>query len=476
MSLWLSEYISKVAEGSVDPKAFAHEYLGKAKEDSYNSFVRTHDDYVSTHVEAFSDKRLAGAPIWVKDIFLTKGEITSCASEILQGYKSPYSATVMQKLEQAGWLMIGKTNMDEFAQWGSNENSYFWPVANPHDPTRVAGWSSGWSAAAVAADLCLWALGTDTGGSVRMPASLCGIVWVKPTYGRVSRYGIQAMSSSLDQAWVMTKNVQDSIILLDAISGYDNNDATSQDRTGEFGDQAEWTDIQANIKDKKIAVPKQFLGEWLDPRIRELFDQTLSKIKASGAQVQEIDLPILEYGIMTYYIINPAEVSANMARFDGIRFGLQDDTSAYGSLDEYYSKIRGKGFGAEVKRRIMIWAYVLSAGYFDAYYMKAIKVRAKMKQEMDTIFEEYDAIIWPTSPTPAWKLGEIVDDPVKNYLIDIYTVPANLCGIPAMSLPIGFVDEWESKLPVWFQIMSKHRDEKTMFEVALGVEEIVIGD
>lgn len=475
MSLTLLDYIKWVRDWTLDPKTVSTEYLHKAKQDQYNAYIRTHDDYVSTQVETFSDRSLAGAPIAIKDIFLTKWYITSCASLMLQDYVSPYSSTVFANLEQAGWLMIGKTNMDEFAMWWSNENSFYWPVKNPHDLSRVAGWSSGWSGAAVAGDLCLWALGTDTWWSVRMPAALCGVVWAKPTYGRASRYGIQAMSSSLDQAWTITKTVDDAVLLLDSICWYDAQDAMSQDRIWKSGDQSGWKDLHTDISTKKFAIPKQFLQWWLDDRIHDHFQIVVAGLQEAGATVEEIDLPILAYGVPTYYIICPAEVSTNMSRFDGIRYWLQWETQQYESIQKYYEHIRGKWFGDEVKRRIMIWSYVLSAWFYDAYYTKAVGVRAKMKQEIDKIYEEYDAIIGPTSPSVAWKIGEIVDDPVQNYLIDIYTVVANLCGLPAMSVPMWLASEWDAQLPTGFQIMCKQRDEKTMLEIGKVVENIVAG-
>ncbi len=481
MNLTLTSYIAKVASGDLDPKTVADHYLQKSiNEDVYNAYVRTHPDYVSTMVETFSDRALAGAPIAVKDIFLTQWYITSCASQMLEDYVSPYSSTVFERLESAGWLMLGKANMDEFAMWGSNETSYHGPVKNPHDLTKVAGWSSGWSAATVAGDLCLWALGTDTGGSVRLPAALCGIVGIKPTYGRASRYGVQAMSSSLDQPGTLTKTVDDGILLLDAICWADTQDATNQDRTWQYGDQsARKTLLEADadisqLKGKKFALPKQFLDEGLDDRIRAIFLNIVSVLRDAGVVVDEVDLPLLQYGIMTYYIICPAEVSTNMARFDWVRYGLQDDTSKYENIQKYYEHIRGKGFGDEVQRRIMIGSYVLSAGYYDAYYNKAVKIRAKMKAEIDSLYETYDAIIGPTAPMLARDIWSMTD-PVQNYLVDTYTVIANLCGYPAMSVPMWSVQQDGSQLPTGLQIMTRQWDEYGMLEIGRIVESVVIG-
>ena len=388
---------------------------------------------------------------------------------MLSEFVSPYTATVMTKLEEAWWLMIGKANMDDSAMWSSTESCVFGAVLNPLDPTRIPWWSSWWSAAAVAADLCIAALWTDTAGSVRQPAAMCGVVWVKPTYGRTSRYGIQAMSSSLDQAGVITKTVEDAVIMLDVISWVDERDPMTVNHNEDI--QSRYDALKTfDLTWVTCALPKEFLNEGLDSRILDQLMKTVEILREAWATVDEIDLPLVKYWVPTYYILCPAEVSTNLSRFDGVRFGVQDDTSSYESIDAYYAQMRQDGFGPEIIRRIMLWTYVLSAGHYDAYYTKAQRVRAKLIQDTKKVFDQYDAIIGPTSPVLPWKLWEKMDDPTQMYLADIYTVIANLVWIPAISVPMGMVDEWGVSLPTWFQIMTKHRDEKTMFQIANVVE------
>ena len=470
MNLTLKEYIEKVDSWELKPEEVVANYLEKAKNlnKKLNAFVRFHKDYIEKYLNEFKNRRLKAAPIWIKDIILTKDYVTSCGSKMLEDYIPPYSATCFVNLEKNWWLMIWKTNMDEFAMGSSTETSYFWKTLNPYWTDRIPGGSSWGSAAAVAADMCIAALGTDTGGSIRQPASLCGVVGVKPTYGTVSRYGVQAMASSLDQVWVFTKTVEDAIILLDTISWYDENDATSIKRD----DVKLWYDA-LNLEDLKwfkVAVPKEFFGEGLDEWVKNVILNAIEKLKEAGAEVQWIDFPLLKYALAVYYIVMPAEVSTNLARFDWIRFGYQEDTFDYDSIYQYYANVRAKGFWDEVKRRIMIWTYVLSAGYYDAYYLRAQKVRKKLKMEFDKIFEDYDVIVWPVSPTVAWKIGEKTDDPLKMYLSDIYTIPVNLAGLPGMSLPVGFAEDRGEKLPVGLHIIAGQFREDKMFGVARVLE------
>ncbi len=470
MNLTLSEYINWVKEGKYNPEEVVYKYLEKAKKinKKINAFIRFHEDYIEKNLKEFSKRKLKAAPIWIKDIILTKWYITSCASKMLENYVPPYSATCFENLESSWWLMIWKTNMDEFAMWSSTETSYFWVTLNPYWENRVPGGSSGWSAAAVAADICIAALWTDTGWSIRQPASLCWVVWVKPTYGTVSRYWVQAMASSLDQVGVFTKTVEDAVILLDSIAWYDDKDATSVKRD----DFKKWYEVLKleNLKGFKIAVPKQFFEDWLEKNVKEVILNSIELLKKLGAEVEWIDFPILKYALAVYYIVMPAEVSTNLARFDWIRFWYQEDTFDYDSIYDYYASIRSKAFWDEVKRRILIWTYVLSAGYYDAYYLRAQKVRKKLKIEFDKIFKDYDVIVWPVSPTVAWKLWEKTDDPLKMYLSDIYTIPVNLAGLPAMSLPVWFAeDRWE-KLPVGLHIIAGQFREDKMFAVSSVLE------
>lgn len=473
MSLTLKEYIRGVRAGTHDPQTVQASYLDKAStQDEYNAFVRLHADYMADKWVEMRDLPLAWAPIAMKDIFMTKGYETTCCSAILQGYIPSYESTVFAKLAAAGGCMLGKTNMDEFAMGASNETSYFGVVKNPHDPTRIAGGSSGGSAAAVAADLCLGAFATDTGGSIRLPAALCGIVWVKATYGRTSRYGVQAMASSLDHIGVLTKTIDDAVLLLEQVSGQDPHDATTipfteQERSA-WHEALTWTDL----KGKKIAVPQQFFDAWLDEDVKKCCLDTIAYLSEKWAEIDRIDLPIVQYAVPTYYIITPAEVSTNMARFDGIRFGLQGDTGEFDRIHDYYAHIRAQGFGSEVKRRILTWAYVLSAWFYDAYYRKALAVRTQMRREFAALFQKYDAIVSPVSPEVAWKIGEKVNDPVKMYLADIYTAVANLVGNPAISVPCGVVEKEGKQLPVGFQIMSALRDEATSFGIGKIVEKM----
>lgn len=469
MQLTLRTYIAGVRAGSLDPAAVLATYLQKAKEAPHqDAYITLCQKYAEERITTFAALPLAAAPIAVKDIILTKGVRTTCGSKMLDNYIPPYSATCFERLEAQGGLLIGKTNMDEFAMGASNETSRYGPVHNPWDNTKVAWWSSWGSAAAVAGDLCIAALGTDTGWSVRQPAALCGVVGVKPSYGRVSRYGVQPMANSLDQVGVITKTVEDAALLLGFLSGHDAHDATSLPDS----DTSIWSVAcqQADLKNKRFAIPKQFFAEWLDPTIATMCKDMFEQITHAWATVDRVDIPEFSYGIAAYYIINPAEVSTNLAKFDGIRFWLHKDIDQYPSLADYYTAVRSEGFGEEAQRRILIGAYVLSAGHYDAYYRRALLVKQKIKQRFTQLFKDYDAVLWPTSPTVAWDIGAKADDPIAMYLADVYTVIANLTGMPALSLPIGRVPQANTTLPVGIQIMTDNQNETTMFEVGASLQ------
>lgn len=472
MSLTLTEYINRVRDGSLDAKQVAQDYLTKIADDTTNSFVTTHPSYVKDHSDDFSHKPLAWAPIGIKDIIMTKGYETTCASSILKGYVAPYSATCIENLEQAGWLMIGKTNMDEFACGASGETSVYWPTKNPHDLTRIPWGSSSWSAASVAADLCIASLGTDTGWSIRLPAALCGLVWVKPTYGRVSRYGVQSMTSSFDQVGTFTKTVDDAAILLEAIAGQDDRDA----QTSKLSTFTSWwysPQTTTFLRDKKFALPKQYLDEGLDPAVKEQLMLVVETIRSTWWIVEQVDMPILSYAVPIYYIIVPAQLSTNLARFDGIRYGKSKATDQFATIFDYYAAIRDGGFGDEVKRRILTGTYVLSAWFYDAYYAKALAAKKKMTVEMTKLLRDYDAIIGPTGPTPAWKIGEKIDDPIAMYLTDVYTCPANIAWLPAVSLPTSTVVEDWVTLPAGMQLTCGHWKEWSMLRLSSALLDAV---
>lgn len=405
---------------------------------------------------------LAGVAVAVKDIIATRGMETTCGSKILKGFIPPYNATVINRLKEAGAIIIGKTNMDEFAMGSSTENSAFGPTHNPWDLERVPGGSSGGSSAAVAADETFVALGTDTGGSVRQPASLCGMVGLKPTYGRVSRYGLVAYASSLDQIGPITKDVTDCALLMKVISGHDNMDSTSVNL--EVPDYLK--SCQAEIKDLKIGVPKEYFIEGIDPEVKDALDKALKIFEKLGAKIEVASLPHTEYSLPTYYLIATAEASSNLARYDGVQYGYRAED--YEDLSSMYQRNRSEGFGSEVKRRIMLGTYALSSGYYDAYYLKAQKVRTLIKEDFDKVFSKYDILVTPASPTPAFKLKEKVSDPLTMYLSDIYTVPINLAGIPAISLNCGYS---KSNLPIGLQIIGKHFSEETILRAAFNFEQ-----
>jgi aspartyl-tRNA(Asn)/glutamyl-tRNA(Gln) amidotransferase subunit A len=399
---------------------------------------------------------LAGLPIAHKDIFCAAGSRTTCGSRMLANFVSPYDATVVAKLRQAGVVVLGKTNMDEFAMGSSNETSHFGPVHNPWDLTRVPGGSSGGSAAAVAARLVPAATATDTGGSIRQPAALCGVTGLKPTYGRVSRYGMIAFASSLDQAGVIAAGAADVALLLGAMAGFDPRDSTSVDLP--VPDYV--AGLERPLKGLKVGLLKEFFDKGLDPAIEALLRTAIAQLKAAGVEFREVSLPNLPLSVPTYYVVAPAECSSNLARFDGVRYGYRCENPR--DLKDLYERSRGEGFGAEVKRRIMTGTYVLSAGYFDAFYIKAQKVRQLIAQDFARAFGQVDLLLGPTTPTPAFELGAKTSDPVTMYLNDIYTIGANLAGLPAISVPCGFSE----RLPVGLQLIGPHFSEERLLNVA----------
>ena len=442
--------------GEVDGKIGA--FL-RIDEEAAREKARALDEKVGTAEQARG--LLFGLPAGIKDNIVTEGLITTCASKLLDNYDPIYDATVVQKLHAAESVTIGKLNMDEFAMGGSNENSAYQVTRNPWNEAYVPGGSSGGSAAAVAAGEVYFALGSDTGGSIRQPAAYCGIVGLKPTYGRVSRYGLVAFASSLDQIGPLTKNVEDAAYVLQSIAGYDKLDSTSADV--EVPDYI--SALTGDVKGLRIGVPKEYLGEGIDPAVKESVMNALRVLESLGASWEEISLPHTEYAIAAYYIIASSEASSNLARFDGVRYGVRSSQAS--NLLEVYEKSRSEGFGQEVKRRIMLGTYALSSGYYDAYYLKAQKVRTLVKQDFDRAFERYDVIVGPTAPTPAFKIGSQIDDPLTMYLNDICTIPVSLAGVPAISVPCGMADG----LPVGLQIIGKAFDEATVLRVAHAYEQ-----
>ncbi len=456
--------IKKFHQGLIDKKFSATE-VAKAffdyieeKDEKIGAYLRLTKDLAidqakQVDIDVAADKKiniLAGAPLAIKDNILIEGGPTTAASKILENYRASYDATVIKKLKEVGAVFLGKTNLDEFAMGASTENSAFKITKNPHDLERVAGGSSGGSAASVAANMAVAALGSDTGGSIRQPASFCGIVGLKPTYGAVSRLGLVAMASSLDQIGSMAKTVEDAAILFKAIAGEDEFDSTSVDT--KYGDELLNPDFNA-VKKLKIGIPKEyFIAEGLDKNIAKAVEEAIDGLKSLGFEFKEISLPRTKYAVSVYYIIMPAEVSANLARFDGIRYGQMSNVNGQKlNLKDIYLKTRGDGFGDEVKRRIILGTFVLSAGYYDAYYTKAQKVRQLIKNDFNEAFKEVDVILTPVYPTSAFKIGEKIDDPLKMYLGDIFTIPANLAGLPAISIPV----KQTTNLPVGFQLIGK---------------------
>jgi aspartyl-tRNA(Asn)/glutamyl-tRNA(Gln) amidotransferase subunit A len=470
-SLTIDAARSAVAERKTSAAALAEAFYAKIDADdpkigAYLVLSKERALAKAAHIDALADKgdklpRLAGVPVGIKDVLVTKGIRTSAGSKILGNYIPPYDCTAVARLEAAGAVVLGKLNCDEFAMGSSNENSAWKPVHNPRDLSRVPGGSSGGSAACVAADMAVAALGTDTGGSIRQPASLCGVVGLKPTYGRVSRYGLIAFASSLDHIGPLTKTVKDAAIILQTMAGRDPMDATS----AELPVPDYVAELEKPVKGLKIGVAKEYFGEGLDAEVRSAVEAAIQKLAGLGCEIVEVSLPHTRYAIPAYYLVATAEASANLARFDGVRYGYRAE--AVRALSDMYRRSRDQGFGPEVKRRIMLGTYALSAGYYDAYYLKAQRVRTLLTRDFEEAFKKVDAIVAPTSPTPAFKLGEKVDDPLAMYLADIYTVTANLAGIPGISIPVGNSKE---KLPIGMQIFGKHFDEAGILRVANAYE------
>ncbi|GAA0440605.1 MAG: Asp-tRNA(Asn)/Glu-tRNA(Gln) amidotransferase subunit GatA [Bacillota bacterium] len=438
----------------VDDKVHAFLTLN---EENANAYAKELDEAADKHTALF------GMPSGIKDNIVTKALRTTCASQFLDNFNDPlYNATVVNKLNHQQAVTIGKLNMDEFAMGSSNENSSYEPTRNPWNTDYVPGGSSGGSAAAVAAGEVLFSLGSDTGGSIRQPAAFCGVVGLKPTYGRVSRFGLVAFASSLDQIGPITRNVEDNARVLEVIAGHDPMDSTSAAVEVPAYTEA----LTGDVKGLKIAVPKEYLAEGVAPEVKESVLQALKVYESLGATWEEVSLPHSKYAVATYYLLSSSEASANLARFDGVRYGVRSENA--NNMIDMFKKSRSEGFGEEVKRRIMLGTFALSSGYYDAYYKKAQKVRTLIKNDFDKIFEDYDVVIGPTTPTPAFKVGEKVDDPLTMYANDILTIPVNLAGVPGISVPCGFSDQG---LPIGLQIIGKHFDENTVFRAAHAYEQ-----
>jgi aspartyl-tRNA(Asn)/glutamyl-tRNA(Gln) amidotransferase subunit A len=461
----LSEMAAMLASGEASSRELTTECLNRigAQDELLNAFISVSSDAALAAADAADKQRrsgdaglLTGVPMAHKDIFCAAGTVTSCASRMLEDFISPYDAAVVERLAQAGMVTVGKTNMDEFAMGSSSETSYFGPVKNPWDLSRSPGGSSGGSAAAVAAGLVPMATGTDTGGSVRQPAALCGITGFKPSYGRISRYGIVAFASSLDQAGVMALTAEDVALVMQIIAGFDERDSTSADQP--VPDYM--AGLEASIKGAKLGVPREYLDAGLDPAYGAVVETALDVYRQMGAEIVPVSLPNLSLAVPTYYVVCPAEASSNLSRFDGVRFGHRAENPR--DLEDLYKRSRSEGFGDEVKRRIMTGTFVLSAGYYDAYYLKAQKVRQLITDDMTRCFEQVDLIVGPTTPSTAFKLGEKIDDPVQMYLNDIYTVSANLAGLPGISVPCGMVDG----LPAGMQLIGPHFAEERVLNFA----------
>ncbi len=467
--------IAELAAGLRD-KAFSSEELTRETlarirqhNEATNSFITVSDELALAQARE-ADRKLAageagpltGIPIAQKDIFCTDGVLTTCGSRMLENFIAPYDATVIRRFGQAGAVMVGKTNMDEFAMGSSNETSYYGPVRNPWDLDSVPGGSSGGSAAAVAALMVPGATGTDTGGSIRQPAALCGITGLKPTYGRVSRYGMIAFASSLDQAGPLARTAEDAALMLNAMAGFDERDSTSIER--EVPDYS--AELNRDLQGLKIGLPKEYFSEGLDDAVARVIEAAIDEYRKLGAEVVEISLPNSNLAVPVYYVVAPAECSSNLSRFDGVRFGHRCEDPR--DLEDLYKRSRGEGFGAEVKRRIMIGTYALSAGYYDAYYLKAQKIRHLISDDFRQAFDKVDVIMGPTSPGTAFKLGEKTDDPITMYLSDIYTIAVNLAGLPGMSVPAGQVNG----LPVGLQIIGNYFDESRLLNVAHRFQQV----
>ncbi|SDT90137.1 aspartyl/glutamyl-tRNA(Asn/Gln) amidotransferase subunit A [Pseudomonas pohangensis] len=469
--LTLSQISQALANKDFSAVELAQSLLARIKslDPQLNCFISLTEELALAQAQSADARRangesgaLLGAPIGHKDLFCTKGILTSCGSKILSGFKAPYDATVVEKLASAGTVMLGKLNMDEFAMGSANESSHYGAVKNPWNLQHVPGGSSGGSAAAVAARLLPAATGTDTGGSIRQPAALTNLTGLKPTYGRVSRWGMIAYASSLDQGGPLARTAEDCALLLQAMAGFDPKDSTSVEQPVD--------DYLANLNQPlnglRIGLPKEYFSAGLDARIAEKVLEVVEVLKKLGASVRDISLPNMQHAIPAYYVIAPAEASSNLSRFDGVRFGYRCENPV--NLEDLYKRSRGEGFGAEVKRRIMVGTYALSAGYYDAYYIKAQQIRRLIKNDFVSAFDEVDLILGPTTPNPAWKLGEKNNDPVAQYLEDIYTITANLAGIPGLSMPAGFVDG----LPVGVQLLAPYFAESRLLNVAHQYQQV----
>ncbi len=463
LELSVAEAAGRIAAGELSRAEYGEAWREVAAGDELNAYLWRAEDGAGK-----GDGPLAGVPVAVKDIFCTEGVPTTAASRILEGYRPPYTAAAVRRLTEAGASVLGKTNMDEFAMGSSNENSAFGPVLNPWDRERVPGGSSGGSAAVVAGGLAPCAIGTDTGGSIRQPAALCGVVGLKPTYGSISRYGMIAFASSLDQCGPLTRDVTDAALLLSVLQGRDPCDSTSVGIEG--GVKAP---SREDLKGLRFAVPSELGRDGVEPGVREVFEATLATIERLGGEVADAPLPHAEHGISAYYVIAPAEASSNLARYDGVRYGMRAEGA--GDLIEMYESTRAEGFGPEVKRRIMLGTYALSSGYYDAYYGQAQRVRTRIAADFSTAFAEFDFVVTPTSPSVAFGLGEKAGDPLAMYLNDFFTVPMSLAGIPAISLPAGLAEPASGgpRLPVGFQIAAPAFAEQELLEAAYALERAV---
>ena len=467
----LSELSTALHNGDISSVELTQHYLDRINKynSELNAFITVAEDHALTQARAADVQlqqktagKLTGIPLAHKDIFCTEGLRTSCASKMLDNFIAPYNATVVEKINQAGMVTLGKTNMDEFAMGSSNETSFYGQVQNPWDNQAVPGGSSGGSAAAVAANLAPIATGTDTGGSIRQPASLCNLTGLKPTYGRISRYGMIAFASSLDQAGPMARSAEDAASLLNEMAGFDPRDSTSVEQ-----DVPDYTaSLNNSLEGLKIGLPKQYFGEGLDPEVAATVEAAIKTYESLGATIKEITLPNSHLAVPTYYVVAPAECSSNLSRMDGVRFGHRCEDPK--DLLDLYQRSRGEGFGEEVKRRIMIGTYALSAGYYDAYYLKAQQCRRLISDDFTQAFNDVDVIMGPTAPTTAFKLGDKKDDPVAMYLADIYTISTNLAGLPGVSIPAGFVNN----MPVGLQIIGNYFDEARLLNVAHRYQQI----
>jgi aspartyl-tRNA(Asn)/glutamyl-tRNA(Gln) amidotransferase subunit A len=454
-----------MSAGELDAGEYAEAWSKAAAGDDLNAYLWRNENGDGA---AIAVERPSIAPVAVKDIFCTEGVPTTAGSRILEGYRPPYTSTAVKRLIEAGAPILGKTNMDEFAMGSSNENSAYGPVLNPWDRGRVPGGSSGGSAAVVAGGLAPWAIGTDTGGSIRQPAALCGIVGLKPTYGAISRYGMIAFASSLDQCGPLTRDVSDAALLLAIMQGKDPCDSTSVGL-----EEVPRLPDREDLNGLRFAVPAELDRDAIEPGVREVFEATLARIERLGGEITEVALPHSEHGISAYYVIAPAEASSNLARYDGVRYGMRADVE--GDLIKMYEETRTQGFGAEVKRRIMLGTYALSSGYYDAYYGQAQKVRTKIASDFTAAFSEVDFVVTPTSPSVAFGLGEKTDDPLAMYLNDLFTVPMSLAGIPAISIPAGLAEPKGGgpQLPVGFQIAAPAFGEQKLLEAAYALEQAI---